>query len=213
MIRLVLLGGGGHASDVLGVVEALVDRGGRGGEIEVLGLLVDGPVDEGRFVDRGAPVLGPIERIDDVGATHYVVAAGWPRSRRGLQARVAGCGLEAATFVHPAATVSRGVSLGAGTVVMAGVHLSPLVRVGDHACLSNHAVLGHDAVIGDFAGVMPAAVLSGETTIGVAATIGANATVLEGRTVGDDATVGAGAVVIDNVAAGATVVGVPARPA
>lgn len=212
MIRLVILGGGGHASDVLGVAEAVIEAGGAAGELTVVGILDDGEVDGRRFVDRDARHLGPIERIGDVDATHYVVAAGWPTSRRALQARVAGCGLEAATLVHPTATLGRGVVLGVGAVVMAGVHLSPMARVGDHACLSNHAVVGHDAVLGDFAGIMPAGVLSGDTVVGAGATIGANATVLEGRTVGAGAMVGAGAVVVHDVADGVTVVGVPARP-
>ena len=42
--------------------------------------------------------------------------------------------------------------------------------------------------------------------------IGANATILPGVTIGDNAVVGAGAVVTKDVAAGVTVVGVPARP-
>jgi acetyltransferase-like isoleucine patch superfamily enzyme len=42
--------------------------------------------------------------------------------------------------------------------------------------------------------------------------LGAGATVLRGVNIGDSATVGAGAVVTKDVAAGATVVGVPARP-
>jgi maltose O-acetyltransferase len=49
-------------------------------------------------------------------------------------------------------------------------------------------------------------------TIGRNCWIGAGALILPGVTVGDDAIVGAGAVVTRDVAAGATVGGVPARP-
>jgi acetyltransferase-like isoleucine patch superfamily enzyme len=48
--------------------------------------------------------------------------------------------------------------------------------------------------------------------IGAGAWIGAGALVLDGVVVGDRAIVGAGAVVREAVAAGTTVVGVPARP-
>jgi maltose O-acetyltransferase len=49
-------------------------------------------------------------------------------------------------------------------------------------------------------------------TIGANVWIGGGALILPGVTVGDDAIVGAGAVVTRDVAAGATVVGNPARP-
>jgi serine O-acetyltransferase len=49
--------------------------------------------------------------------------------------------------------------------------------------------------------------------IGNNVTIGAGARVLGGIVVGDGATIGANAVVIDNVLPGATMVGIPAKPA
>lgn len=49
-------------------------------------------------------------------------------------------------------------------------------------------------------------------TIGPGVTIGTGAKVLGGIIVGEGATIGANAVVIDDVEAGATVVGAPARP-
>ena len=60
--------------------------------------------------------------------------------------------------------------------------------------------------------VDPGAVLTGRARVGESVEIGSGAVLIPDVEVGDGATVGAGAVVTRPVAAGATVVGVPARP-
>ena len=67
-------------------------------------------------------------------------------------------------------------------------------------------------VIGDFVTISPSATLCGGVTVHDDAWIAAGATILPGSTIGAGAIVGAGALVNGDVAAGTTVVGVPARP-
>ena len=64
---------------------------------------------------------------------------------------------------------------------------------------------------GDFVSLHPAAVLSGNVTVGERTMVGAGAVVLPGVTIGSDVQVGAGAVVTKDVPDGVTVVGSPAR--
>ena len=206
--RLVLIGGGGHASDVLQAIEAMNEHK---PTYEVVGILDDRKIDEGRFDARGVHQVGSVDDISAVDA-EYVICAGWPWERHALAQRIGGRSVSAAPIVHPRADVGTGVALGAGTVVLGNAHLSPLVRIGAHGLVSYTASIGHDTVLGDFASILPNAAVSGQVVAGRRVLVGAGSVVLEGLRLGDGACVGAGAVVTADVPPDQTVVGVPARP-
>lgn len=116
------------------------------------------------------------------------------------------------TAVHPNAIISSlAVELVEGTVVMAGVVINPRVRIGAHCIINTKASIDHDCTIGDFVHISPGATLCGTVTVEEGAHIGAGATIIPGKKIGAWAVVGAGAVVVSDVPAGATVVGVPAK--
>jgi sugar O-acyltransferase (sialic acid O-acetyltransferase NeuD family) len=205
---LVLVGGGGHASDVLQAIEALNDRG--DATYLVVGILDDGEVDPRRFVGRGVFQIGEVDDLDQIDA-QWVVATGWPESRRALVERIGEAGRPADAIVHPVADIGVGVELAPGTVVLGGAHLSPFVRLGVHSLVSYGATVGHDTTFGDFASVMPNAAVSGDVVAGDDVLVGTGACVLEGLRLGHGAKVGAGAVVVKDVAEGTTVVSLAAR--
>jgi sugar O-acyltransferase (sialic acid O-acetyltransferase NeuD family) len=208
MEPLVLVGGGGHASDVLQAIEA---HNAVEARYRVVGILDDGPVDPRRFAGRGVEHLGPVELVGSLDAA-YVLCVGWPWAREALLGRIGPTAPPAAPIVHPGADLGASVELGAGSVVLGGAHLSPMVRMGAHGLVSYNATVGHDTVFGELASVMPGANVSGDVTAGDAVLVGTGAVVLEGLRLGDRARIGAGAVVTRDVPAGTTVVGVPAAP-
>jgi serine O-acetyltransferase len=95
--------------------------------------------------------------------------------------------------------VGRGADFGPGFVLVhsQGVVINTSVRGG------RNVIVEHQVTIGAEKGASP--------IIGDNVFIGAGAKVLGGVTIGSGAKVGANAVVVDDVPAGATVVGVPAR--
>ena len=209
-MRIVLIGGGGHASDVLGAIEE-VCRMDDTRRITVAGILADESIDDRRFRHRGVLQIGSVDEVKSVDATHYIVCVGFSKGRKAVFSRIHDCGLQPATIVHPNAYIPKGVPTGSGTVVLSGVSVSPMAEIGNHVYLSHGALIGHDCIIHDFVSVMPGASISGDTVLDDASLIGANATVIQGIRVGKNATVGAGAVVVRDVEDDTTVVGNPAK--
>lgn len=211
-VRLVILGAGGHAAVV---VESAVRAG-----WQIAGIASREPIDaRGPF--SGAAWLGDpdeatvrarIESLVVSGArVHAAVGDGRTRERWSGGFGPAGetspfaAVIDPTAIVSPSAVVAPGAFIGAGAIVQARA----LVSTG--AIVNTRAVVEHDATVGAFAHVSPAAVLCGGVAVGAGAHVGAGTVVLPAKRIGDWAIVGAGAVVTRDVAAGATVVGVPAR--
>jgi sugar O-acyltransferase (sialic acid O-acetyltransferase NeuD family) len=204
----VLIGGGGHASDVLQTVEA---TNASRPTYRVLGILADEAIDPRRFQGRDVDQIGSVDDLRSVDA-EYVLCIGWPWARRAVADRIGDRGTPAPAIVDPSAKVGAGVELGPGSVVLGIAHVSPMVCLGPHSLVSYNASLGHDTAFGAFASVMPNAAVSGDVVAGDEVLVGTGAAVLEGIRLGHRVRVGAGAAVVDDVADGLTVVGVPARP-
>ncbi len=207
-VPLVLVGGGGHASDVLQAIEAANERERRW---RVVGILDDDHIDARRFAGRGVSQIGT---VDDIGAVDacFVLCVGWPWVREQIVRRIGSRAQTAPPIVHPGADVGVGVELGPGSVVLGNAHVSPMVRLGPHSLVSYVASVGHDCVFGGFASVMPGAAVSGDVIAGDGVLVGTGAVVREGVRLGDRVRIGAGAAVVGDVGNGLTVVGVPARP-
>ena len=114
---------------------------------------------------------------------------------------------------HPTATVSTTASIGAGTVLSAGVIVQSDTRIGRFLRACNTAcTVDYDNIVGDRVSIAPGVHTAGRVTICDDAFVGLGAVIINGVTVGRRASVSAGAVVVRDVPEGVTVVGNPARP-
>lgn len=174
--------------------------------VEIVGFLDDGRA--GQRV-RAHRVLAPAAAAPPA---EFVIGIADPAARRRLATALGERGLRPFTLVHPRAVIAPETTLGPGCLVLAQAHVSSSVTVGAHSQVQYNATVGHDAVLGQRVTVLPGANVSGAVVLEDDVTVGSGAVVLQGRTVHRGAFVGAGAVVTRDVAAGAVVVGSPARP-
>jgi UDP-perosamine 4-acetyltransferase len=199
--RLLILGAGGHGRavaelaaecgwSVAGFTDSSPGPSVLGGDGDVEGLIRAGEAD--------AAIVG-------VGNTSL-------SRRTELFELLKKAGATTPTLVHPRASVARTCRVGEGTVVFPGVVLGAAVEVGDNVVLYSNAVAEHDCRIASHAYLSPGVILSGSVIVEASAFVGAGAVLLPGISIGVGATVAAGAVVTRHVAAGATVLGSPARP-
>ena len=150
-------------------------------------------------------------------ARHAVLAIASSAVREQLAARCAHDGVRAWTVAAANVVRMDEVQLGEGAILSPFVTLTSNIRIGRHFHANLYSYVEHDCVIGDFVTFAPGVQCNGNIVIEDHAYIGAGAVIKQGKPgqpliIGRGAVVGMGAVVTKSVAAGATVVGNPARP-
>jgi UDP-perosamine 4-acetyltransferase len=196
----------GHARVVL---EVLLPES----EHTVAGLLDDEPENAGRTLS-GLVVIGgkrDLPRLAAAGVEGVVLGFGAVAGRAELVRAIDAAGLQLPILVHASAFISPAATLAAGAQVLPRASVGPGASVGRGVLVNTGAIVEHDVQLADCSVIDPGAVLAGRVQVGEAAEIGSGAVLLPDVEVGAGATVGAGAVVTRSVAAGETVVGVPAR--
>ena len=196
--RLIIIGAGGHG-------KVIADNAIKNGYTDIC--FVD---DHATGICMGFPVVGTgadVSSLDD-GKTDFVIAVG----NNGIRKRIAEAhDVNWVTLVHPSAQIGAYVSIGKGTVVMAGAIINPCASIGEHCIINTGAIVEHDNVIGDYVHISPNAALGGTVWVGERTHIGIGTVVKNNIRICGGSTVGAGAVVVKNIEHPGTYIGVPAK--
>jgi len=153
------------------------------------------------------PLAGHRPSPDNV----YLAGLGLPPLKEKLVAPLVAAGAEFLTFVHPQALLGARVKLGQGVVICPGAILSADIEVGDFAMVNLNCTVGHDATLGAWTSLSAQCDITGHVRVADRVFLGSRASIIPGRSVGSRSVVGAGAVVVTDVPADVTVVGIPAR--
>lgn len=157
----------------------------------------------------GFRVVGTSEDVDKYPDYDVIVAIGNACIRKKIQKQVGADRLT--TLIHPQSVISRRVTIGQGTVIMAGAIINSDTEVGEGCIINTGASVDHDCSIGDFVHVSVGAHIAGTVTIGNGTWIGAGATVSNNIEICRECMIGAGAVVVGNIKEKGTYIGVPVK--
>jgi sugar O-acyltransferase (sialic acid O-acetyltransferase NeuD family) len=208
MDNIVIIGSSGHTKVVIDVVQ-------REGKYNIAGLL-------DRFRDvgektMGYPVLGKEEDLPELIGSHAlrgaIVAIGdnFVRSKAVGRIKEISPHLPFVSAIHPQASVAMEVSIGEGTVVMAGAAINPCCSVGRFCIMNTNSSLDHDSTLEDFASLAPGATTGGNCRIGQFSAVGIGAVMIHGIHVGEHTVIGAGSLVMKPIESFVVAYGSPAR--
>jgi len=198
--RLVIIGASGHG-------KVIADIGEKNGYTEILFL------DDNEAITNcgGYSVVGTSSDAIRYSDSDFIVGIGNSEIRKRIQDELLAKGIHIVTLVHPKSVVAPDVSLGVGTVIMAGAIINPGSTVGDGCIINTGATVDHDNVIDDYVHVSVGSHLAGTVSIGTNTWIGAGAIVSNNVSICENCMIGAGTVVVNDITESDTYIGVPAR--
>lgn len=209
--KIVGIGAGGHAKILIEIIEHV-------GKFELVGFTDSDQKKIGMKL-MGYSVLGSDEeliKLYKAGVRKAFIGVGavsgeGTRRRARLFHQAVELGFQMVSLVHPRALISPSVSIGAGSVVMAGAVVSAGVHLGDNVVIYSGAVIEHDSAIHSYVHLSPGVMIAGDVKILEGVFVGIGASVIQGVQLGAWATIGAGAVVLNDIPDGCIAVGMPAR--
>jgi len=205
MNRLVLAGAGGFGREVFSWVNA---TSGPDGPWHDVAFIDDNP--DALAVTRFPAVsLGTIAAYRPAEGDCVAITVGNPGAKMRIREVLAPLRVRYQTLAHPSAIVGATSEIGVGCIVCPGCVVTANVRIGRHVTLNVYATVGHDAVVSDYSTVGGHADVTGGAILEEGVFLGSHAVVAPRVRVRAFAVVGAGTVAFREVAAGATVLGVP----
>lgn len=113
--------------------------------------------------------------------------------------------------IHPSVIIGRGVTIGKGTVIMAGCIISPNVTIGEFCFFASGAILEHDSYMGNFSSISAGSVTGGKVNIGEFCAITLGVVIFDRIEIGMHTIIGSGSLVTKDLPGHVLAYGRPAE--
>jgi UDP-perosamine 4-acetyltransferase len=201
--RVVLIGSGGHAKEIVEIFHSLASY-------EILGCLLNDLNQQKLKI----PILGNDEYLPELlhqEINTLFLCIGDNARRHALYLQVKKMGFKLANAISPHSIVSPSAQLGEGIAIMPGAVVNTDSQIADNTIINIGATVSHDCRVGVSAHLAPGVNTAGSATIETGAFLGAGCKVIPGQTIGRWSTLGAGSVVINDIPENVLAVGIPAK--
>lgn len=207
MEKIVVIGGGGHAKVVIGILKRIRS-------FKILGY-VD-PRDNGEIL--GVPYLGADSVLAQIRKKYPkcsvaigVGSVSVSEQREKIYNKIRLLGFKMPAVISPEAIVNENVSVGEGTVIVDGAVVNPGTTIGQCTIINTNSSVDHDSIIGDFVHIAPGVTVSGGVKVGKNSFLSVGSSVIQYKTIGANCMIGAGATVVKDCLEAGTYLGTPAR--
>lgn len=209
IIKVVVIGAGGFGREVLDAFDACNDRK---IQYDVLGFVVEKEYFTPQTFVNDKPLLGDLSWLQaHKNEVSVVCAVAAPQHRKRIVEQVEKIGCRFCNVVHPGAVMTKWINIGKGIIITAGCILTNQIQIGNHVHINLDCTIGHNATLKDFVTVAPGVHISGNVLLGEGCYVGTGANIIEKKHVGDWSLIGAGCVVVNDVPANTTMVGIPGK--
>lgn len=186
--ELILIGGGGHCSSVIDVIE-LENK-----------YKIAGIVDENYLnFSKGYKALGKDDDLDFLFKRYKfaLITIGHIESanrRKELYLKLTSIGYKLPKVISPRAYVSLSSNIAEGTIVMHGAIVNSSSNIGKNCIINSNALIEHDSIIEDHCHVSTGAIINGGCIIKEGSFIGSNSTIIHSSIVESNSFIKAGMV-------------------
>lgn len=202
---MLILGAGGHAKEILQILER---------QDQTTGLSFFDNIHSATVLLDTFPIVTSLEAAKILLAAdpYYAIGIGGTTARYKLSGIIAELGGILTSVICPTALIGTfDVYLETGLNVMSHVFISNSVRIGAGTLINYGVNIHHDVTIGKYCELSPKSQVLGSAVIGDYTSIGAGAIVLPKVRIGSNVSIGAGSVVTKDIPDNCVAVGVPAR--